>query len=108
MSILDFIKDLDINSVAPLLESIGMPKKVIETLCSDDFKCALSGNVTIKQILPLALPLIQAFLEKRAKNTSNDYNEHYPQTNYSNFERLSPIKEIAGDTITNAFEKYFT
>lgn len=108
-TILDFIKNIDLKSITPILELLGVDKKTTETLSTLDL-----NNMTIKDVLPLLTPLITSFMQKSGgasfteRSSSSEYTSDYATTSNFTAESLSPIQDIAGEEIKNAFNRYFT
>ena len=108
-TILDFIKNIDIKSITPILELLGVDKKTTETLSTLDL-----NNLTIKDVIPLLTPLITSFMQKSGgasfteSTPSSEYTSDYTTTSNFTAESLSPIQDIAGEEIKTAFNRYFT
>ena len=47
-------------------------------------------------------------MNQNYQNYGEDYKESYVKKENLDSEYLSPIKDIASDTVVNAFERYFT
>ncbi len=99
--ILEFIKDIDITSISPVLEILGINADSLEFLKNENFKDFLSGKGDLKNLIPLLLPLIQNFT--MAKNTPVDSFSENLKSEY-----LSPIKDIANSEITNSLNGFFS
>lgn len=97
---LDFLKDIDISSLLPILELLGLKGDSLNLLNNDEFKNFLSGNGDIKSLIPLLLPLLKNF-------TTPTFNSNENYTENIKSEYLSPIKDIANDDITTTLENYF-
>ena len=97
--ILEFIKNIDIESVAPVLELLGVNENSLEILNNENFKNFLAGNGDIKSLLPVLLTLINSLKttsEPAATNFSDNIKSEY----------LSPIKDIANIEIENSLSEF--
>ena len=98
--LLDYLKNVDYESITPFLQLFNINPSIIEKLNSDEFKNLLNGKVDLKTLLPLAMPIITEILKNKGQ-TNFQKNEQYVN------EYLSPIKDFAGDYITSTFKDYF-
>lgn len=101
--ILDLIKNLDLSSILPIVESLGLSPQIKEIIETDNFKDILSGNLDFKKLLPTLIPLISAFIKNK-----NSFSFNNGDTSDIVSEKLSPIKDIANDYVTNTFEEIFS
>ena len=99
--ILEFIKNIDIPSISPILELLGLNADSLEFLKDENFKNILSGNVDLKSLIPMILPLIKNFREPKTSYTA-DFSDNLKS------EYLSPIKDIANAEITNSLSGFFS
>ena len=95
-SLKELIQRIDFPSFAPVFQLLGVDKKTIEFLSSEEFSNSLS-NGDLKSLLPLLAPI----LTKESKDkTEEDCDEEQKNCDY-----LSPIKNVAptdvGATIEN-------
>ena len=94
------IKNIDLQSLSPILELFNVDASILNALNGDAFKEILNGNFDLKTLLPLIMPLLTSFL----KPNSAPFNAN----NFSpSFQDFSIIKDIAGQDVTQAFESYF-
>ena len=96
---LNLLDGIDLDSVAPILELFNVDKNILNTLNSNDFKQLLNGNINLKTLLPLIMPLLNSFNSTSSTFTSSATEQSYNGT--------TPIRDIAGQNIIEAFENYF-
>ncbi len=96
----NLLDGVDINSLLPIFELLNVDPSIINTLNNDNFKDLMNGNLDLKTLLPVILPMLTSL----KKPTSTEFNETSATFTYSDF---SPIKDIAGQNVTTAFESYF-
>ncbi len=101
--VLDLIKSVDLSAILPILENFGVSPQIKDFINSDNFKEVLSGNLDLSKILPILTPLISSFIG----NTNTFSNKDNDLDNLVS-ERLSPIKDIANEYVTNTFEEIFS
>ena len=101
--ILDLIKNIDIEAIAPYLEMFGIDKNINENLKNLNLEELLNGKIDLATILPKLMPLLSGFF--KSKSPFSAFNEN--SATFEN-EYLSPIKDIAGDNIINTFEDIFS
>lgn len=99
----ELLSSLNINDVAPLLQTFGVDTSILDTLQSQDFKSILSGNFDLKTILPLITPFLTNVMQNNFK-PSNSFNFE----NKSFEDNISPIKDIANEDISSIFIDYIT
>ena len=97
---LEFIKGLDVTSLAPILQLLGLDESFLNVLNDENFKNFLSGNGDIKSLIPIILPLLKNF---SAPKPSQDF--EFSENIKSEY--LSPIKDIASSDITSLLNGYF-
>ena len=105
-NLLDFIKNVDLSSILPYLEMLGIDKKVVETISSEDFQKVLSGSFDIKTLLPLVMPILQNFIFSKQNATTQSY-ESEKQAYSTDIQGISPIKDVASDEVVSMFSDYF-
>lgn len=105
-NLLDFIKNVDLSSILPYLEMLGIDKKVVETISSEDFQKVLSGSFDIKTLLPLVMPILQNFIFSKQSATTKPY-ESEKQAYSTDIQGISPIKDVASDEVVSMFSDYF-
>ena len=98
---LEFLNDIDFESLSPILSLFGVNENILKFLVSDEIKNVLSGNLELKNILPLITSLISSM----PKN--NDNNFDFNKENFTASEYLNPIKEIASPKILSTLGNYF-
>ncbi len=99
--ILELINNIDLNSITPILELLGINADSLNFLKDDNFKNFLAGNGDLKSLLPMLLTLIKTF-------TANTNNQTTDFKGNLKSEYLSPIKDIASSEITNSLSEFFT
>ena len=99
--ILEFIKNIDISSISPVLELLGVNADSLEFLKEENFKNFLSGNGDLKSLIPILLPLLKNFTAPKTSYTA-DFSDNLKS------EYLSPIKDIANSEITNSLNGVFS
>ena len=101
-NISNLLSSLNINDLAPILQTFGIDKSVLETLQSQDFKSLLSGNFDLKTLLPLVTPFLKNAMQSNfATPTSNFENPSFS-------DNVSPIKDIANEDISAIFVDYLS
>ncbi len=105
-NLLDFIKNVDLSSILPYLEMLGIDKKVVETISSEDFQKVLSGSFDVKTLLPLVMPILQNFIFSKQSATTQSY-ESEKQAYSTDIQGISPIKDVASDEVVSMFSDYF-
>ena len=98
--ILEFLKNMDIETVSPILELLGLNQDSLGFLNDENFKNFLSGSGDLKSLIPMLLPLIKNFTTP--KTTTADFSEDLKS------QYLSPIKDIASSEITDILDGYFS
>ena len=96
----ELLQYINFDDLAPILPLLGVDESIIETFKSDDFKEVLKGNLNVKTLLPLLMPLLTAI--KQPKSESQCF------TSCETLGDLTPIKDIAGQNVTAALEEYFS
>ena len=96
----NLLDGVDLNSLQPVFELLNVDPSILNALNSDTFKDVLNGNLNLKTLLPLILPIINSF----SKQTNSAFDNVTADCTYQDF---SPIKDIAGQNVTTAFENYF-
>ena len=97
------LSSLNLDEIAPVLQTFGVDTSILQTLKSQDFSSILSGNFDLKTILPLITPLIKNYMQKGFSST--------PTSNFegqSFSDNISPIKDIANEDISAVFIDYLT
>lgn len=94
------LNGIDVDGLAPVFELLNVDPSIINALNSDELKNALNGNLDLKTLLPVIMPLISSFTKNSSKPFEN-------QNLYNKYENFSLIKDIAGQNVTTAFENYF-
>lgn len=98
---LEFLNDIDFESLSPILSLFGVNENILKFLVSDEIKNVLSGNLELKNILPLITSLISSM----PKNNDNHFD--FNKENFTASEYLNPIKEIASPKILSTLGNYF-
>ena len=99
--ILEFVKNIDKESIMPILELLGVNADSLDFLNDENFKNFLDGNGDIKSLLPMLLPLIKSFTAYKTTATNN-FSDNIKS------EYLSPIKDIASIEITNSLNGFLS
>ena len=99
--ILEFVKGIDLSSITPILQLLGINERSLDFLNDDNFKNFLSGNGDLKSLIPMLLPLIKNFTSQNPTPTA-DFSDSIKS------EYLSPIKDFASPEITEILNEYFT
>ena len=99
--ILELVKNVDMQSISPILELLGINLNSLEFLNDENFKNFLSGSGDLKSLIPLLLPLVKSFTAN-TQTSQTDFSDNLKS------EYLSPIKDIANSEITNSLSGYFT
>ena len=96
------IKDLpfDLESITPLLSLFGISPEISNMLSSSAVKNAMSGNLDIKELLPLITSLMTNLKQSSPTPTP-------ASTNAENSEFFDPIKSVADDKILSTLGNYF-
>ncbi len=97
------LSSLNLDDVAPILQTFGVDTSILETLKSQDFSSLLSGNFDLKTLLPLITPLLKNFMQKGFSTTST---ANFESQSFS--DNISPIKDIANEDISAVFIDYLT
>lgn len=92
------LSNINIDDIKETLKTFGIENDLLNGISSETISEVLSGN--FKAILPL-LPSILATFNKGGTFTSDGVND----CNVG--EELSPIKDIASETITSTLGSYF-
>lgn len=101
-NITDILSSLNLNDLAPILQTFGIDASILETLKSQDFNSLLSGNFDLKTLLPLITPLLKNAMQNNfATPTSNFDNPTFS-------DNISPIKDIANEDISAIFVDYLS
>ena len=96
-SIKDLLLKIDFASFSPVLQLLGVDKKTIDFLSSEEFEQNLS-NGDLKSLIPLVSSL---FSKPQAKVVEDD-DEQSVHCDY-----ISPIKNVAPTDIGATIENYF-
>ncbi len=94
------LDNINFEDIMPTLSLLGVDESIISALQSDEFKEILNGNINLKTLIPLVMPLLSSF--KQPENNSEDFKT------YTAYTDLTPIKDVAGQNITTALEEYFS
>ncbi|MBR2337303.1 MAG: hypothetical protein IKA61_05120 [Clostridia bacterium] len=92
----DLLTRIDFASFSPVFNLLGVDKKTVDFLCSDDFANALSGGDGIKSLLPLLSSLLA-----KPQPENKDSKEQLKPCDY-----LSPIKNVAPTDVGTTIENY--
>lgn len=96
----EFLKNINLSDLYPLLETFGINKTLLDGLSPDVLNNFQNGNINIASLLPLILPIINKFFQ----NNTNSSNLESPTVS----EGLSPIKDVINDELYTSLEKYFS
>lgn len=96
-SIKDLLSRIDFQSFAPVFQLLGVDKKTVDFLSSDQFSSILSNN-DIKSLLPLLTTL---FTKQNKEADEQEDSETENQNDY-----LSPIKNVAPTDVGATIESF--
>ena len=99
--ILEFIKGIDLSSISPILQLLGLNEESLDFLNDENFKNFLSGNGDLKSLIPIILPLLKNLTTKQTAPV-NEFSENLKS------QYLSPIKDFAPSEITEILNEYFS
>ena len=98
-SLPSFLQNVNIDDLKETLKSFGIEHELLNCISNETIEKVTLGD--FKALIPL-LPTILSAFNKNNNTYSNDF------TNQNEiYEELSPIKDIAGETITSTFGNYF-
>ena len=97
--ILNVLKNLDVTTLAPLLELLPGGNKLSEVLNADFISEVTSGKFNISKLLPVLMTVINNISQEK----SADFTEYE-----SCGEGLNPIKNVFDKELEVALENYFT
>lgn len=101
----NILENLDVQSLAPVLNLLGINGNAINLLSSPQFKEILNGNANLTSILPSLLPLFSGLFN--AENSSDKKNDGAKAPPKDQCFYLSPIEDFANDTVKNGLSDYF-
>lgn len=92
------LQNVNLEEIKETMKSFGIENELLNSLSSETINELLSGN--FKVILPLIPTLLSTF-------NKGSFNNVKSTENYDVGEELSPIKDIAPETITSTLGNYF-
>ena len=95
-SLKDLLARIDFPSFAPVFQLLGVDKRTVDFLSSEEFSNTLS-NGDLKSLLPLFAPLISKPIEQQTTE------EEQKPCDY-----LSPIKNVAPTDVGATIENFLT
>lgn len=99
----NILNGINLESISPVLETFGVNSDLLNAINSPQIKDYLSGNGNIKDLLPLLTPLLKDFLTKKNTSFSNENMQDFTAKS----EYLSPIKDIADESVLTTLGNYF-
>ena len=96
-TIKDLLARIDFASFAPVLQLLGVNKKTIDFLCSEEFSNSMSQEGDLKSFMPLLSTL---FSQPKTEQEAEEDNVQKP------CDYLSPIKNVAPTDIGATIENY--
>lgn len=91
-SLKSILSSIDLDSLKPILEMCGLSDSVTQFISSDEFENLLEGNLDLKSLLPLVMPLMSKFSKQ---NKSGGATETPP----TDCHFLQPIENLADEKI---------
>ncbi len=102
-SVSNILNGIDLENISPVLETFGVNSDLLNAINSPQIKDYLSGNGNIKDLLPLLIPILKEFLNKKNSSFSGENVQDFtPKSEY-----LSPIKDIADESVLTTLGNYF-
>lgn len=99
----NILNGINLESISPVLETFGVNSDLLNAINSPQIKDYLSGNGNIKDLLPLLTPLLKDFLTKKSSSFSGENVQDFTAKS----EYLSPIKDIADESVLTTLGNYF-